>query len=63
MLRTSVLYDVGPQRQVGVARLPMAQEMIGKMRQACGLAAEALALACDVAKVGVTTDEAGMGRS
>lgn len=31
--------------------------MIGKMRSACGLAAEALALACEVAKVGVTTDE------
>jgi len=37
------------------------QEMIGKMRSACGLAAEALALACEVAKVGVTTDEAAAG--
>ena len=32
-------------------------EMIQKMRRACGLAAEALVLACDTAKEGVTTDE------
>ena len=34
------------------------QEMQGKMRKACGLAAEALVLACEAAKAGVTTDEA-----
>jgi len=32
--------------------------MQGKMRKACGLAAEALVLACEAAKAGVTTDEA-----
>eukprot|EP00438_Fugacium_kawagutii_P009156 Skav206197 [mRNA] locus=scaffold1844:330345:331501:- [translate_table: standard] len=37
---------------------PAVAEMIRKMRQSCGLAAEALALACEVAKAGVTTDEA-----
>ena len=31
--------------------------MIQKMRKACGLAAEALIVACDAAKEGVTTDE------
>ena len=31
--------------------------MISKMRSACGLAAEALVVACDAAKEGVTTDE------
>lgn len=34
------------------------QEMQEKMRKACGLAAEALVLACEAAKAGVTTDEA-----
>jgi len=32
-------------------------EAIDRMRRSCGLAAEALALACEVAKEGVTTDE------
>lgn len=32
-------------------------EMQEKMRKACGLAAEALVLACEAAKAGVTTDE------
>eukprot|EP00434_Breviolum_minutum_P006345 symbB.v1.2.005598.t1/scaffold326.1/size228935/20 len=35
----------------------MLGEMQGKMRKACGLAAEALVLACEAAKAGVTTDE------